>query len=81
VTCRELVQFLGDYLDGDLSAEVRRRFDAHLAACPDCVAYLDGYRQLVRLNRSLGREVAPHMPENLVRAILAARASVGDPGA
>ena len=30
MTCRELVEFLADYLAGDLPAEVRRVFEAHL---------------------------------------------------
>jgi len=41
MTCRELVDFLGAYLDGELSEKVRRRFDEHLAACPECSAYLE----------------------------------------
>lgn len=41
MTCRELTDFLGAYLDGELSEKVRRRFDEHLAACPECSAYLE----------------------------------------
>ena len=45
MTCRQLVDFLGAYLDGELSAEVRGRFEAHLSACPECSAYLSRIEQ------------------------------------
>src|SRR5438128_4830644 len=44
MTCRELIEFLIDYLDGTLAPQERERFDAHLAVCPACVRYLDSYR-------------------------------------
>jgi anti-sigma factor RsiW len=81
VTCRELAEFLMDYLDGALPAGERHRFEEHLGECPDCVAHLHSYRATVRLGRSLCDEVddAPPtgMPEELVRAILAARCTIG----
>jgi anti-sigma factor RsiW len=76
MTCRELVDFLMDYLDGELAPDIRRRFDAHLDQCPDCVTYLDTYRETLRLTRELGAAdavAAPEVPEALVRAVLAAR--------
>jgi anti-sigma factor RsiW len=77
MTCRELVNFLGAYLDGELSERVRRRFDEHLAACTECSAYLETYRATVRLARGAFRDldgpVPADVPEDLVKAILAAR--------
>jgi anti-sigma factor RsiW len=77
VTCRELTEFLMDYLDGVLPADEHRRLEEHLGECPDCVAYLHSYRQTARLGRALCDEAADAppdgMPEDLVRAILAAR--------
>src|SRR5215470_4986023 len=49
MTCRELVDFLRAYLDGELSEDVRRRFEENLAACPECAAYLKTYRETVKL--------------------------------
>jgi anti-sigma factor RsiW len=64
-------------LDGELSEEVRLRFDEHLAACPKCSAYLETYRATVRLARGAFRDpegsVLADVPEDLVKAILAAR--------
>lgn len=78
LTCKQLIDFLDGYVDGDLSPDERAEFDRHLALCPPCVAYLDGYRETVRLGRSAlasGEDAAPEdVPEALVTAILAARA-------
>jgi anti-sigma factor RsiW len=76
MTCRELVEFLADYLDGDLPAEVRRVFETHLADCPECATYLRGYADAIRLARACAETddaVPAGVPERLVRAILAAR--------
>jgi anti-sigma factor RsiW len=52
MTCRELVELVTAWLDGDLPADDRARFDAHLADCPYCRVYLEQMRQTARL---LGR--------------------------
>ncbi len=77
LTCREIADFLMAYDDDELSAEERRTFDAHLAVCPDCVAYLASYRRTVALGRRAFADedaaAARHVPEELVAAVLAAR--------
>ena len=77
MTCRELVDFLGAYLDGELSADVRGQFEEHLAACPECTAYVATYRDTVKLAKrafeDLDAPVPTGVPDDLVRAILAAR--------
>jgi anti-sigma factor RsiW len=77
VTCRDFVDFLSEYFSGELAEAERAEFDAHLAECPTCVAYLDTYRrtiQLIRVARDHPEEVPDEVPEELVKAILAARA-------
>jgi len=76
MTCRELVEFLADYMAGELPAKVRRVFEAHLAECPECATYLRGYADAIRLARACAETddaVPAEVPERLVRAILAAR--------
>jgi anti-sigma factor RsiW len=77
LTCRELVDFLMAYDDDELPAPERAAFDAHLAECPDCVAYLASYRATVALGRRAFRDedaaAGDHVPEALVEAVLAAR--------
>jgi anti-sigma factor RsiW len=76
MTCRELVDFLMDYLDGQLSESERLCFEEHLGECPDCVAYLTTYKQTIQLGKdacTAGDAIPSDVPEDLVRAILAAR--------
>jgi anti-sigma factor RsiW len=40
VTCRDFVEFLSEYLSGELAEVGGAEFEAHLAECPACVAYL-----------------------------------------
>lgn len=76
MTCRELIEFLADYEAGELPDPDRLVFDRHLAACPACRAYLDNYRKTIILGREAfpgDEEPAPGLPEELLKAILAAR--------
>lgn len=77
ITCREFVEFLADYEDGELPAARRACFEQHLGECPDCIEYLSEYRATVRIARQAG--VAPpdggpppEAPRQLIDAILAA---------
>jgi len=54
-TCREIADMLTEYLEERLPPAARDDLEAHLAACPDCVAYL---RQVRATARALG-ELAP----------------------
>ena len=76
LTCRDLIDFLRAYLDDELPPALRRRFEDHLDACPPCLLYLDSYRETVSLAAQAGDEDDPlpeEVPEELVRAVLAAR--------
>jgi anti-sigma factor RsiW len=76
VTCRQLADFILDYLEGQLPAETRSAFEHHLTLCPNCVNYIASYGATVEIARRAFDEdgAGPHaMPEALVQAILAAR--------
>lgn len=75
MNCQEMVEFLMDYFDDELSGGEKRKFDEHLEVCPDCVDYLHSYGETVRLGKMCGQdnEPPPDMPEELVSAILATR--------
>ena len=80
LTCNEVIDFLGAYLDDELPPAVRMRFDEHVAVCPACVDYIETYRQTKVLTRRAAeqeqeQEARPEedgAPESLVAAILAA---------
>ena len=76
LTCQALLDFLDDYVEERLDASERKRFDEHLAVCPACVRYLQGYRGTLQMLTLAGREhdgVPEEVPRKLVEAILAAR--------
>ena len=77
MTCRQLTDFIVDYRTGMLTPDERAQFEAHIAECPDCAAYLKGYEDTIRLARGAfanrGDPVPADVPAELVRAILAAR--------
>jgi anti-sigma factor RsiW len=77
LTCREVVEFLMDYLDDALEPARRRIFEYHLAECDECVAYLRDYEQTVRLGKvafaDCDAAANEQLPRGLVDAILAAR--------
>ena len=77
MTCREVLDFLMDYLALELPEPQVAEFERHLAACPSCVAYLKSYEQTVQLGQSLAAaasdEPSEDVPEDLVAAILKAR--------
>jgi len=77
MTCREFTDFLMAYLDGELPPEQHAQFRQHLDRCPPCVGYLRSYELTVRLERVAFVEpdvaASESVPEELVRAVLAAR--------
>lgn len=76
LSCRELVEFLNDYLDDELAPERRAVFERHLGICSDCRRYVESYRRAMALGvRALGSgpPLGEPVPDELVRAILAAR--------
>jgi anti-sigma factor RsiW len=76
-SCREFVELLLDYLLGGLGAERIAAMNAHLAACPSCVAYLKSYEASIRMGRmalvASDEPVPAEVPEELVQAVLALR--------
>jgi anti-sigma factor RsiW len=77
LTCRDFIEFLMDYLDGSLPADQWSRFEAHIEDCPSCVDYLESYRATSILSAEAllesSAELSDEVPEELVRAVLAAR--------
>lgn len=77
LTCKEFIDFIWRYLEGELSGSERGLFDMHLANCKSCPAYLETYRQTIALGKEAfaeaGAPVPEEVPEEIVQGILAAR--------
>jgi anti-sigma factor RsiW len=69
LNCRELVELVTAYLEGDLTAGERKRFDAHLSACDGCTRYVEQMRRTIELTGTLRLDdVPPEAEEALLRA-------------
>ena len=81
MTCREFIELLMDYLDGDLPEGQGAAFGEHLKICSACVDYLDSYKKAVELGQAVCAEedasLPADVPDDLVQAILDARKANG----
>jgi anti-sigma factor RsiW len=68
MTCESGVKVLMEYLEGTLAGNVRAAVEAHVAACPRCVAFIASYRETPRLVREL---TAAEIPADLVASLRA----------
>ena len=71
MTCREISDFLHDYVGGELAPDVLAEFETHLHACHNCVTFLTQYRETIVLGRAAAGGTPPDLPEDLVKAVLA----------
>jgi anti-sigma factor (TIGR02949 family) len=49
ISCVEVWREISNYLDQEISTELRERMEAHFQACGHCTAVLDGTRNVVQL--------------------------------
>jgi len=47
LSCREIVELVTDYLEGDLDADTTTALEAHLDLCPGCTRYVEQIREIV----------------------------------
>jgi predicted anti-sigma-YlaC factor YlaD len=75
MSCREFVELIGTYRDGDLPKSQHSAFAVHMSECPKCRAYLNSYEATLRLARAAikpsEQEDTNRIPEDLVKSILA----------
>jgi anti-sigma factor RsiW len=71
LACREVVDLVGDYLEGALDPSQARQFENHLSACDGCARYVDQMRLTIAAVGQLGGERVP--PETRRRLLTAFR--------
>jgi anti-sigma factor (TIGR02949 family) len=49
ISCIEVWREISNYLDDEISPELRERMEAHFKVCAHCTAVLDGTRNIVEL--------------------------------
>ena len=77
MACRQFEDFIIAYLEGELPERQRFVFELHLKVCRECRDYLAAYRRTIEISKRAFEEpdqqVPDDVPEDLVKAILAAR--------
>jgi anti-sigma factor RsiW len=71
VNCREISEFLRDFVAGDLDDDVRAEFERHVGGCSNCTAFLAQYELTISASRK-ACEDPQEVPRELVEAILKA---------
>jgi anti-sigma factor RsiW len=69
LSCREMVELVTDYLEDALPVPERARFEAHIAGCDGCTAYLEQMRATIALT---GRLTEEEIPRDALAALLRA---------
>jgi predicted anti-sigma-YlaC factor YlaD len=49
ISCVEVWKEISNYLDGEISAELRQRMETHFKTCAHCTAVLEGAQDVVKL--------------------------------
>lgn len=74
--CKELAEFLNDYVSGELPEESRTHFEFHLSKCKNCHEYMVQYEVVIKAGKIACDEMSdemPSMPEELIDIVLASR--------
>jgi hypothetical protein len=66
ITCQEVWRELTNYMEGDVTAEMRERIAEHLSACAHCRAVYDGSKNVVQL---LGNGKTFELPSGFSRRL------------
>ena len=76
MTCKDFVDFIRAYRDGELTGESQRVFEDHILKCAPCKAYLREYGEIIALAKGAyadpDDEVPAEVPAELVEGVLAA---------
>jgi predicted anti-sigma-YlaC factor YlaD len=81
LTCRDFIDFIGDYYEQQLDSARLGEFEKHLRLCPSCESYLQSYQQTVLWGKESCQDsdaLPEDVPEELIQAILAARRAAGE---
>ena len=73
MNCRELSNFLADYVSDELATTTKVEFEAHLSKCRNCGAFLTQYRStIIAGTHAFDAGVLEAIPEDLIDAIMTA---------
>jgi len=53
ICCKECLELLNDYIEGELSAEVHASLEDHFEDCPPCIAFLNTYKATIHMSQTI----------------------------
>ena len=68
ISCLEVRREMSNYIEDDVSLELRARIDSHVEACNGCRAIFDGVRNVIRL---VGARDVIELPREFSRRLYA----------
>jgi len=68
--CKEHLQRISEYLDGELDSSICRQVEEHLAACPECRDCLESLRRTIQLCKEAAQQDIPPQAREHLRAVL-----------
>ena len=72
-SCEQVTQLLSDYIDGELAGRDKQSLDLHVMACPDCLRYLETFRETHKLVGEIRYEEIPSDFRKLLHTVLSER--------
>ena len=59
LACRDVIERLGDFVDNDLSLDLRSSVENHLDDCAECASFFASYRHVIESAAELREPVEP----------------------
>lgn len=77
IDCREAAERLYEYLDRELTVELRAEVERHLNACAGCFRHFEFERAFLRFleARARGRGAGPELKRRIIRELFGPEAS------
>ncbi|GJM04650.1 MAG: hypothetical protein DHS20C09_06410 [marine bacterium B5-7] len=79
LTCRQVEEFLMDYLESRLGFWMTLQFRLHLFMCPNCSKYFQEYKNTIALEKRIFEnpedEAIGNVPDDILQAILNVKGS------
>jgi hypothetical protein len=73
IGCSEFMAAFGDYLEGDVAAEVRHQLESHLSHCRTCQVIYDSSRKTLRILTDSGSFDLPEAAAKPIKDKIMAR--------
>ena len=74
LTCRQVEEFLMDYLENRLGFWTTLQFRAHIFMCPNCSKYIQEYKNTIALEKKIfqnpDEEAIGNVPDDILQAIM-----------